>query len=192
MSNIERLKNGLFYTDEEILIQYRESADKKEQIKILAELNLCSEKDIRVALVRAGLDFRNLPRTSKKDKENNKIKNGTRYTPIDHDGKRDISTDKILENQPIQEPIILKNATTADGGDNKKILHTQSNIVDESKFFNNALYNYTESLKRRKELTNEKILQLESDLSTAKNELINIDQQLEILNSLLILVSTTN
>ena len=51
-----KLENGLFYTDSEILTMYNEAKDKREQLHVLAELNLCEEEDIKQALLRAGLD----------------------------------------------------------------------------------------------------------------------------------------
>ena len=172
MDNVKRLETGLFYTDEEILIQYREAADKKEQIKILAQLNLCTEKEIRSALVRAGLDFRNLPRSSKKDKENN--------------------TTKIDDNHNQGHVELTDVKITASDSDNSDILHNQLNDVDEAKVFSDVLCKYIKSLEHRKVLTSDKIIQFESELKDAKNELINIDQQLDVLNNLLILLSTTN
>ncbi len=50
---VHRLENGLFYTDSEILELYTSVADKKKQIKILAELNACTKDDIHNALLRA-------------------------------------------------------------------------------------------------------------------------------------------
>ena len=53
--NTGKLENGLFYTDSEILKMYNEANDKREQLKILAEMNLCKVDDIKQALMRAGL-----------------------------------------------------------------------------------------------------------------------------------------
>lgn len=61
-----QLSNGLFYSDDEILCLYKEAKDKRIQMKILAEMNLCTVDDIRTALLRAGIDGRALPRKSKK------------------------------------------------------------------------------------------------------------------------------
>lgn len=49
----------LYYTDEDILILYRDSRDKIREIKILAQLNDCSTKDILGVLKRAGV--KNIP-----------------------------------------------------------------------------------------------------------------------------------
>ena len=67
MENINDIK--LPYSDEEILCLYKESKDKRKQLKILSELNSCSEEIIRQVLLRVGLDGRALPR---KPKEQNK------------------------------------------------------------------------------------------------------------------------
>lgn len=53
-------------TPQEILRDYQQAKNKKEQIRILADLNQCSVQEITDTLLRAGLDYRCLPR-SKKD-----------------------------------------------------------------------------------------------------------------------------
>ena len=42
-------------SDFEILRDYREARDKKEQVKILADMNLCTQKEIVELLVRHGI-----------------------------------------------------------------------------------------------------------------------------------------
>jgi len=44
-------------TNEEIVRSYKEAADKKEQIKILAEFNLVSKEEIRKILIEGGSLF---------------------------------------------------------------------------------------------------------------------------------------
>ncbi len=53
-------------TNEEIVRSYKEAADKKEQIKILAELNLVSKEAIRKILIEGGISHQSLPRASRK------------------------------------------------------------------------------------------------------------------------------
>ena len=49
----------------EIVMNYKQAKDKKAQIKILAELNACSEEEILKILVESGIDSRMLPRKRK-------------------------------------------------------------------------------------------------------------------------------
>ena len=46
----------LWYTDNEILLSYKTAKHKHEQIKILSELNSCTEDDIKDILVSCGID----------------------------------------------------------------------------------------------------------------------------------------
>ena len=46
----------------EIVRMYKEAADKKKQIPILADLNACTVEEIRAELVKGGIDPRTLPR----------------------------------------------------------------------------------------------------------------------------------
>lgn len=84
MENINKIE--LPYSDEEILNLYKESADKRKQLKILSELNSCSEEIIREVLIRAGLDGRALPRKSKEQNKKLNTDNQTNETTehIDH------------------------------------------------------------------------------------------------------------
>lgn len=52
-------------TNHEIVQMYKNSADKKKQITILAEMNLCTPEEIREELVKGGIDPRTLPRKRK-------------------------------------------------------------------------------------------------------------------------------
>ena len=54
--NKMRLKNGLFFTDEDIYILYRDSKHKKQSVKILTQMNLCTVDEIKDALIRGGAD----------------------------------------------------------------------------------------------------------------------------------------
>ena len=58
--NIKRLDNGMFYTDEDLLILYTNSKNKKEQIHILAELNLCEDDEMEMYLFKIGSPNQNL------------------------------------------------------------------------------------------------------------------------------------
>lgn len=62
---MDKLDNGLYYSDQDILSLFKESANKKEQVKILADMNMCGIDDIRAACIRAGLDGRCFPRSLK-------------------------------------------------------------------------------------------------------------------------------
>ena len=46
----------------EIVRSYKEAKDKKKQVSILAQLNLCTPEDIKKILVEGGINWRELPR----------------------------------------------------------------------------------------------------------------------------------
>ena len=52
----------------EIARSYRAAEDKKAQLKVLAELNLCSQQEIRDILIAEGVKPQELPRQRKKNK----------------------------------------------------------------------------------------------------------------------------
>ena len=52
-------------TKDEIIRRYKEAKDKKDQIKILADLNLCSSKEIKDILVAAGVEIPKRPYVKK-------------------------------------------------------------------------------------------------------------------------------
>ena len=58
-------------TNQEIVTSYREAKDKKMQVKILSELNVCSQEKIKDILIAEGIRACELPRNRKKqgDKE---------------------------------------------------------------------------------------------------------------------------
>lgn len=56
-------------TTNEIVRMYKEAADKKNQINILADMNLCTPDDIRAELIKGGIDARTLPRKRKQPGE---------------------------------------------------------------------------------------------------------------------------
>lgn len=53
----------------EIVRMYKEAADKKKQIVILSQMNLCTPEEIREELVKGGIDPRTLPRKRKQPGE---------------------------------------------------------------------------------------------------------------------------
>lgn len=53
-------------TAAEILKNYREAKDKKKQVSILADLNVCTVGEIINILIAGGIDKRELPRTRQK------------------------------------------------------------------------------------------------------------------------------
>lgn len=61
------MEKKLEMTPEEIVRSYREAADKKEQVQILADLNLCSRETIRRVLIEGGVKPQELPRQRKKE-----------------------------------------------------------------------------------------------------------------------------
>lgn len=54
-------------TTNEIVRMYKEAADKKKQITILSQMNLCTPEEIREELIKGGVDPRCLPRNRKKN-----------------------------------------------------------------------------------------------------------------------------
>lgn len=58
-------------TTHEIVRMYKDAADKKNQITILADMNLCTPDDIRAELIKGGIDPRTLPRKRRKPGEKN-------------------------------------------------------------------------------------------------------------------------
>ncbi len=63
-----RLPNGMYYTTDEITAMYRDAKDKREQIKILAQLNACTQEQIINFLIDAGVSKKSLPRANKAEK----------------------------------------------------------------------------------------------------------------------------
>lgn len=49
-------------TASEIVRSYKEAKDKKKQVGILAQLNLCTPENIKRILIEGGVDWRELPR----------------------------------------------------------------------------------------------------------------------------------
>ena len=91
-------------TREEMLKSYKEAKDKKNQITILADMNLCTKQEIKDELIKAGVPEAELPRfRTKKTQEPVKI------TVLDPQDKpimpkvvREVCTAKMVE---IQERI---------------------------------------------------------------------------------------
>ena len=52
----------------DITKMYKEAKDKRAQIDILADMNLCTTKEIREELIKGGIPFQTLPRKSRKEK----------------------------------------------------------------------------------------------------------------------------
>ena len=59
------MEKKLEMTVEEIVRSYSEAANKKEQVQILADLNLCSRETIRRVLIEGGVKPQELPRQRK-------------------------------------------------------------------------------------------------------------------------------
>lgn len=68
----------LYMTDAEIVKSYKEAANKRKQVEILCQLNLCKPDDIINVLKKSDIDWRTLPRSStessKSKKQYNEIK----------------------------------------------------------------------------------------------------------------------
>lgn len=52
-------------TTSEIVRAYKEAADKRKQITILSQMNLCTTDEIRDELIKGGIDGRTLPKKRK-------------------------------------------------------------------------------------------------------------------------------
>lgn len=59
----------------EISCSYREARNKKYQIKILSQLNLCTQQDIIDVLIECGYDRSTLPKIKVKSKKKNNNEN---------------------------------------------------------------------------------------------------------------------
>ena len=59
-------KKNMVMTNEDIVRSYKEAKDRRAQIKVLAELNVCPQELIIEILKEGGVDWRELPRQRKK------------------------------------------------------------------------------------------------------------------------------
>lgn len=167
-----RLDNGLLYTDFDILQSYKTAKDKRAQMKILAELNVCSIDDIRNALIRAGIDGRSLPRRGKKSGE---LTDATTE-------KKTVTINKVTNTvQPEPQPEQIDTAQSE-----TKIVEIQpESSIDVLELAHNAILTYqTMLLKQKKALENE-ISCLEERVSKFKNILSKCDTELENIDKLL-------
>lgn len=62
-------KKNMVMTNEDIVRSYREAKDRRAQIKVLAELNVCPQELIIEILKEGGIDWRELPKARKKKEE---------------------------------------------------------------------------------------------------------------------------
>ena len=169
---MEKLENGLYYTDDDILTLYRDAKDKKAQIKILSELNLCSTDDIRTALLRAGLDYRALPRTRK----NNNIESDIN-TSIEE-------SDNINDKYSHTEPSVIYGLVTTDNIGDKEL----KNIVIPNTYKNCLLTStkvYHESVTFRLMEIRKGIEETEAQLKALKNEYKECEKLISDIDSLI-------
>ena len=90
-------------TRAEILKSYKEAKDKKNQIAILADMNICSKQEIRDELIKAGVPGEELPKFRDKKTEPVKVKViHPQDKPIMPKVVREVCTAKMVE---IQERI---------------------------------------------------------------------------------------
>ena len=90
-------------TRAEILKSYKEAKDKKNQIAILADMNICSKQEIRDELIKAGVPGEELPKF--RDKKTEPVKVTVIHPqdkPIMPKVVREVCTAKMVE---IQERI---------------------------------------------------------------------------------------
>ena len=157
------LPNGLFYTDDDILCSYRDAKDKRSQLKILAEMNLCTTDDIREALMRAGMDGRSLPRKSKKQTaQNNKPENKPEEVTI-------TTNDEVGE---VQLDTVVSESTDL----------TPSEVLDLA---HNAISSYRNMLLKQKKALEREISNLENRMSRYRETLAKCDNELEIIGKLI-------
>lgn len=67
-------------TESEIVRNYREAKNKREQVTILADLNGCEKEEIIEILLRNGVDQKELPRKRKSSK---KLEANSKHLPVD-------------------------------------------------------------------------------------------------------------
>lgn len=81
-------------TNEEIVTSYKQAKNKKEQVKILSELNSCSQEDIINVLLNNGVDWRSLPRGTKVPKSTESTTNNIKKInkPTDNQNSKEIKS----------------------------------------------------------------------------------------------------
>ena len=85
-------------TNGEIVANFRQSKNKREQLKILAELNTCSQEDIKKILIDGGIDPKKIPITrSEKKKDSGKSEYVAPMVEIDEETDVKKPSDIILE-----------------------------------------------------------------------------------------------
>ena len=168
---MNKLANGLYYTDEDILVLYRESKNKKLELDLLADMNCCTPEEIKKALIRAGIDGRELPRNIKN--KNNKsdssdVQNTVNNEPVVINEEK---TDTKEENTDINkdETISIENNT------NNTYNLVQSCMMD-------ALNCYRVSLIERRLFINNRISECEGEISSLSKELEETNQKLALLD----------
>lgn len=66
-------------TTAEIIRSYREAKNKKKQVNILAQLNLCTVEEIKNILTEGGVNWRELPRSKRITQSPPSEKNPSRW-----------------------------------------------------------------------------------------------------------------
>lgn len=87
----------------EIIVSYKNAKNKKKQVKILAELNDCSQEEIIKILREGGVDQRELPRNRKKNGDSEPAEETKE--PAEEENKPAEETEKLVEVPEIVEAI---------------------------------------------------------------------------------------
>lgn len=98
-------------SEEEIGLNYRLAKNKKEQIEILADLNLCSKEDIIEILKRDGVSGKELPRKRKKavaDPEQKKVVKEEEDKPMVNTEESPFDPLQFILDSIVSESIILQ------------------------------------------------------------------------------------
>lgn len=186
------LDNGLFYTDSDILCSYKEAKDKRAQMKILADMNLCTTEDIRAALIRAGIDGRALPRKSKNDVTKEEVVENTQP-----DNSKETVTETARQESPVEEVVeniqpdkIDENVveTTKPDIHDEEVIDTpvmEESSVDVLELAHSAITTYQNMMLKQKKALEKEISNLESRVSKFKETLAKCENELSLINKLL-------
>ena len=167
-AGMDRLENGLYHTDADILDMYnKHQGDKRFCLDKMAKMNECTVEDIKKALLRAGLNFRNLPRKRKSDNDTDK-----NTEPI----KQEKSIPVEINEEPLDRPVV---PVTIDG----PILQVHTDTITHTKlleFVQNAVCAYQDTLIVKKNNLESQIQELENHLTELRTELETCISELNV------------
>lgn len=171
-AGLSKLDNGLYYTDKELLDMYNKNmGDKRKYLNEMAQMNSCSDEEIKKALLRAGLDKRKLPRKRKTDV----VENATN-TPI-------ASSEKVVDvTQSTETQTTVSTETLADVFDTEPVeTATQTRLLQ---VIQNSIITYQDILTSKKTEIETQIQDLESQLVELRKQLHVCNEELAISKSI--------